>query len=74
MYSKISFHMRKNQSSLPKILSQYRKSGSTISSSDPVATRSNCSRLVNTLCLPVCLLCLSDPPKWRRSGAQELGR
>ena len=32
-------------------LSQYHKSGSTFSSSEPVAASSNCSRLGNTLCL-----------------------
>ena len=32
-------------------LSQYRKSGSTFSSSEPVATSSDCCRLGNTLCL-----------------------
>ena len=32
-------------------LSRYRKSGSTFSSSEPVAARSDCRRLGNTLCL-----------------------
>ena len=37
-------------------LSQYRESGSTFSSSEPVAARSDCHRLGNALCLclPVC--------------------
>ena len=43
-------------------LSQYRKSGSTFSSSEPVAARSDCCRL-GKLCRP------SDPPKLRLSAA-----
>ena len=46
-------------------LSQYRKSGSTFSSSEPVAARSDCRRLGNALCL--CSLV-------RPAQAQELGR
>ena len=62
--SKISFHMKtKNAHCCPKFakhktfqvstleLSKYCKSGSMFSSSEPVAASSDCSRLVNALCL-----------------------
>ena len=59
--AKISFRMRKkNQPSWPKIyktskpfwleISKYHESGSTISSSEQVAARSDCRRLGNALC------------------------
>ena len=61
--SKFSFHMKKkkwlvaarNLQSIKTLLtlelSQYRKSGSMFSSSEPVAARSDCRRLGNALCL-----------------------
>ena len=53
--SKISFHMKKNNCSCPTSLtfelSQYRKSGSTCSSSKPVAASSDCHRLGKALFL-----------------------
>ena len=61
---KFSFHMKKKliglvaaqylqsiKAFLTLKLSQYRKSGSTFSSSEPVAARSDCRRLGNALCL-----------------------
>ena len=55
---KFSFHMKKKGTCLgPKLtkhwnlLSQYHKSGSMFSSSEPVDAHSDCSRLGNTLCL-----------------------
>ena len=62
----ISFHMKTKSDSLLALaarilqsikilltleLSQYRKSGSMFSSSEPVAARSDCRRLGNALCL-----------------------
>ena len=72
--SKISFHIKKFlqpeiYTALKLFLnleqSQHRKSGSTISSSEPVAACSDCSRLGNALCLSR----PSDPPKLCRSAA-----
>ena len=51
---KISFHTKKSESIkilLTLELSQYRKSGSIFSSSEPVAAHSDCRRLGNSLCL-----------------------
>ena len=58
---KFSFHMKKKivrarylqsiKTFLTLELSQYRKSGSKFSSSEPVAARCDCSRLGSALCL-----------------------
>ena len=47
-------------------LSRYRKSGSTFSSSEPVAARSDCRRLGNALCL-------CSPVRPAGARPQELG-
>ena len=47
--------------------SQYRKSGSSFSSSKPVAALSYCRQLGNALCS--CSPCLSNPPKMCLSTA-----
>ena len=56
----------KHQNLFTVELSQYRKSGSTFSSSEPVAARSDCRRLGNALCL--CLPVRPAKPVLERYG------